>query len=81
MKIIGYERSDFRTQDGTEVKGCNVYIARQIQEKNGKGQAAERLYVSDNKADKMGIDLAALVGKEVSVFYNRFGRIEMIRPE
>ena len=78
MKIIGFERSDFSTADGKSITGCNVYISRDIAPGKGKGQAVERIYLSDAKAEKMGIDLAADVGKNIQVFYNRFGKVDQI---
>ena len=78
MKLVGIERSDFKTQDGKPITGCNVYISREIASAKGKGQAVERLYVTDDKAATMSIDLAAAVGKEVQIYYNRYGKADQI---
>lgn len=78
MKVVGVERSDFSTADGKAITGCNVYIARDIAANKGKGQAVERIYLSDAKVEKMGIDLMATVGKEIQPYYNRFGKVDQL---
>ena len=78
MKLIGVERSNFSTADGKAITGCNVYIARDIAPTKGKGQAVERIYISDAKAEKMEIDLTASVGKEIQAYYNKYGKVDQI---
>lgn len=75
--ILGYRRADFISKDGQTVKGCNVYIGDDIT-RDGAGLAVERMYLSDRRAETTGIDLAALVGKHVTVLYDRRGRIASI---
>ena len=78
MKIIGFKKSDFVAKDGTQVKGINVYLEEPIQN-NGKGTATDKFYLSDAKAEKMGINVEALIGKEVKVTYNRWGKVDFIK--
>lgn len=81
MKIVGFERSDFRAKDtGVEVKGCNVYLAREINPDRGAGIAFDRIYLSDKKAESMGILLDDLIDCDVLVYYSRFGKPERIVP-
>lgn len=78
MKIIGYRRNDFNTNEGQRITGCNVYVASEIDPRRGAGVSVERQYLSDSKMAKEGIDLAALMDREVKVYYNRYGRIDSI---
>lgn len=78
MKIIGYRKNDFRTKDGVDVTGYSVYIATDIDPRRGAGVSVERQYLSDAKLKKEGLALESLLGKEVKIYYNRFGRVDSI---
>lgn len=75
--VLGYRRADFSGRDKQMVKGCNVYIGDEIVH-DGTGLAVERLYISDNRASSMGVNLESLVGKNVTVLYDRRGRVASI---
>lgn len=75
MKIIGYERSDFRLKDSdVMITGVNVYLTRPADQNLGKGVVAERIYMSDRKLAACYFDLPSAVGKEVNVAYSRYGK-------
>lgn len=78
MKIIGYQRADFEGEDGKQVKGNSVYIATAINPHFGAGVRVERLYLTDSKCEREGINLAALLDQEIKVYYNRYGKIDSI---
>lgn len=78
MKIIGYRKADFKTKDGVEVTGYNAYIATEIDPRFGAGVAVERVYLSDAKIAREKIDLAKLMGKDIKVYYNRYGKVDSI---
>lgn len=78
MKIIGFRKNDFKTNEGVEVTGYSVYIATEIDPRRGAGVSVERQYLSDAKLVKEGIDLAELMDHEVKVYYNRSGRVDSI---
>ncbi|MFR7451155.1 MAG: hypothetical protein ACLUUL_03505 [Gemmiger sp.] len=80
MKIIGYRKNDFKTNEGVEVTGYTVFIATEIDPRRGAGVSVERQYLSDKKLAKEDIDLAELMDREVKVYYNRFGRVDSIVP-
>ena len=80
MKIIGYRKNDFKTNEGVEVTGYSVYIATEVDPRRGAGVSVERQYLSDAKLAKEGIDLAELIDREVKVYYNRYGRVDSIVP-
>lgn len=77
MKLIGYQKSDFITKDGTEVKGYNLYF---VEELNGKGvgYSAERVYMSEGKLAKNNIAIDEIMNRKVELSYNRFGKVERI---
>ena len=78
MKIIGFRKNDFKTSEGVEVTGYSVYIATEVDPRRGAGVSVERQYLSDAKLAKEGIDLAALMEREVKIYYNRYGRVDSI---
>lgn len=78
MMIMGYERSNFTTKDGTKVTGYNVYVSREIDPERGEGTAAERIYLTDGKLNANNVDLAGSIGQDVIIYYNRYGKPERI---
>ena len=78
MKMIGYRRADFTTTDKIEITGYNVYIATEIDPRNGAGDMVERMYLSDAKIAREHIDLEKIIGREIRVYYNRYGKIDSI---
>lgn len=76
-KLIGYQQCNFTAKDGTQVKGVNVYLEEPIIG-NGKGLSTEKVYLSESKMAKMNIDIEALIGKEVRLSFNRWGKLDYI---
>lgn len=81
MKLIGYKESNFRPDKAKdeEIKGYMIYIETEIDPRRGKGVEVDRQYLSQNKINNEGISLANLYGKEIKVYYNRYGKIASIR--
>lgn len=76
MEVIGIVRSNFTLKDtGTEITGCNLYLARPIDPKLGHGVAVDRVYMTDAKLEANGINLETIVGQTVTVYYNRYGKV------
>lgn len=79
MKIIGVEKNNFTVKEtGVVVEGSNVYLSYPVDPAKGKGVAAERIYITDSKAASMSVDLNSMIGKEVIVVYNRYGKVQNI---
>ena len=78
MRVLGYRKSDFTAEDGTAIKGFNVFIGSDIDPERGEGLATERVYMSDNKLERNGIDLVELLEKDVKVYFNKFGKVDTI---
>lgn len=79
MKIVGFEKNDFIPKDSTvEIKGYTVFVARDITPERGKGVSVERLYISEQRLARSNFDIQSAVGKEVKVYYNRFGKVDTI---
>ena len=77
MKIVGYKKSDFRTPDGTQITGITVYAESDIT-CDGKGIETEKFYLSENKMKKMNVNIDSLLGMEVRLGYNRWGKVDFI---
>lgn len=82
MKLIGYREANFRPDNGKgeEIKGYMIYLGNEIDPRRGGGMEAERQYLTQSKIDREGISLPELCGKDVNVYYNRYGKIASIRP-
>ena len=79
MKIIGIRKSDFPTKTGEMIKGYNVYVSDAIDPRHGQGLSAEHLYLSERKRSMMnGIDPFSLLGHEVKLYYNRYGKVDTV---
>lgn len=77
MRVVGYRKSDFTAKDGTEVKGYNLFLEEPVT-KNGKGIQTDKIYLSEKKVADNGIDLDGLIGKNVSLAYNKWGKVAYI---
>lgn len=78
MVVCGYRKADFFTKDHKEIKGFNIYVQQEIVE-NGCGYQTDKFYLSENKVKQMNLDLDSLVGHEVQLYYNRWGKVEAIQ--
>ena len=78
MKLIGFRKADFVSKEGVPVTGYNVYIATEIDPRRGGGVSVERDYLSDAKLSREGLTLVALLGHDIKVYYNRYGKIDSI---
>ena len=76
MKVIGYIRKNFTTQDGKTICGYNVYLSRMAVGIDAAGCTADRVYLSDARLAESGYTLA--VGDEVELSYNRYGKVQHI---
>lgn len=45
MKVIGFRKSSFKGNDGTEVSGVNLYLTDKCEK--GEGLSCDRIYVMD----------------------------------
>ena len=78
-EIIGIRKSDFSTKTGEVIKGYNVYVVDNIDPRHGQGQFAEHFYLSERKLAMMNTpDPFVLLGREVRIYYNRYGKVETI---
>lgn len=77
MKVIGFRYVDFTGQDGRPVRGMSLYLSQQIS-KNGSGEAAEKVFLSERLLNVLSVTPA--LGDEVEPVYNRFGKVVDIRP-
>lgn len=77
MKVIGFRNVDFTGQDGRPVRGMSLYLSQPIT-KNGCGEAAEKVFLSERIVNSMAAIPA--LGEEVEPVFNRFGKVVEVRP-
>ena len=73
MKLVGYRKASFTAQDtGEVISGCNLYFT--YTNPNVQGLGVERVFASDRKL----AGYVPVIGDEVQVFYNKYGRLESL---
>lgn len=72
MKIIGIRPSSFKGDKGEEITGKNIYMTYPLDQ--GTGLGCERVFVTDAKM--VNWPYKPVVGDEVRINYNRFGRCD-----
>lgn len=77
MKVVGYRKSDFHTKDGHEIKGYNLFIEEPIVS-NGEGFQCDKIYLTEAKLEKMEVEIESLLGQEIVISYNRWGKVDVI---
>ena len=70
MKVIGFRKSSFKGNDGTEVSGVNLYLTEPADK--GEGLSCERVYVLDKYLNACGY--VPKLGDAVRLEYNRYGK-------
>lgn len=78
-KIVGIKKVDFTDNQGKAVKGYKFHI---LEEEEGViGKAAISFFMTSEKAEPIVCNfpsLDKLLGKEVNVVYNRFGKVASV---
>ena len=72
MKIIGIRPSSFKGDQGEQITGKNIYLTYPLDK--GTGLGAERVFVTDAKIAEWSYK--PVVGDEVDLRYNRYGRCD-----
>lgn len=70
MKVIGIRPVPFTGDNKEQISGKNIYVTYPLDK--GEGNAAERLFITDDKLNQW--TYKPRVGDEVKVEYNRYGR-------
>lgn len=78
MKVIGMKESNFVTKEGTQIEGFNIYLTYALTGDNAKGCGCNRVYITRAKLENGGY--MPELGDEVTLTYNRFGKVAAILP-
>ena len=76
--VAGFRLVDFTGQDKKDVRGRTYYLSKAINTKLGEGVEFEKAFFSDERLAAMSYQPA--IGDQVEVLYNRFGRVNILRP-
>lgn len=74
-KVIGYRKVNFKGQDGVNVSGYSLFLARPAESPDVVGLECMKLFVSSNYVDYVPVE-----NEGVSISYNRFGKVASIVP-
>ena len=73
--VVGISRSDFVAKDGTSVKGFNIYMEKPLESAaESIGTMTKDIYLSENKLRLFNLNVNTLVGSQVEVSFNSFGK-------
>jgi len=75
FRIVGIEKVDYTSKNtGDRVRGTNLYVHYPSEDRPGlQGERCDKLYV------KEAIDCSSLsVGDDIEVYYNRYGKVDMV---
>lgn len=76
-KVIGYQHTSFVTKDTKEtISGINLWFGEDIT-KNGNGCKVERVFLSQRVLEAE--DYIPVVGEEIRISYNRYGKVDSIK--
>lgn len=80
LKLVGFKNYSFKDQKtGNDVIGVNLYLAKEVNPDHGFGTEFEKISISKGYIEQViKGSIQALVGKEVHVQYNKFGKPEFI---
>ncbi|AWW26993.1 hypothetical protein [Acetobacterium sp. KB-1] len=70
--LVGYQRLDFKTDDGKQMDGYNIFVTHKGE--NIRGMKADKKYMPADALSKLGVDLDRLVGKKVNIFCDLKGK-------
>ena len=76
MKVIGTVFTSFKGTDGSDVSGTTLYVTEPIAPDKGKGERADKFFLSAKKLASM--TFVPSVDDAIEVYYNRFGKPEKI---
>lgn len=77
-KIVGVRPSAFVAKDGTHISGSTLFSVADIPVGKGTGKQTNKYFLSESKIEKLGLNPEDLVGKTVSIGYNRWGKLDEI---
>lgn len=71
--VLGKRAVSFTASDGKEISGTTLYLAYETD--GVEGMAADKVFIPAAKMPKKDI----VVGSEIDVLFNRFGKVEEIK--
>lgn len=74
-KVVGYRKVDFKDDQGRQVTGSKLYLARQPDNSNIVGLETQSLFIS-----RAYVDYVPQENETVMISYNRYGKVASIVP-
>ena len=80
MNLLGIKKVDYVSQKtGKNVLGWNLYLSFPLQNNNlEQGYGCQREFISASHFDDAPWDL---IGKQITILYNKYGNVDSIRKE
>lgn len=78
FKVFAVKELDFTAQDGNTISGRNIFMGQETHERGWQGMSCEKFFVRKDSDCYKGYCPKA--GEEVIVEFNRYGKIQSIRP-
>lgn len=79
MKVIGYTVYAFTPKpNGEEFTGYNFYTVSEVPQSKGSGLLTGKFSLSSQKLQELEITPNQLLGKEVELFFNQWGKVNAV---
>lgn len=79
MKIAGYKKVDFKADNNVTINGYTVYFFDDFSKQSNfieRGCFFEKAFLSKNKFDDLNVHKIFEEQKEITLLYNKYGKIE-----
>lgn len=73
-KVVGFRKCNFKGNDGADVRGTKLYLARQPENEHIVGLETLSLFISG------GVDYEPAENEMVQISYNRYGKVASVTP-
>lgn len=75
-KVIAHRDLDFKSDDGKEIKGVQIFLARPSQDRGWHGVEVSKFFIrSDSEVLSRPLPKP---GTDIRIAFNRFGKISVI---
>lgn len=77
IEVVGLKKVNFTGNDGNQINGLNIYYTAAAQP-NVVGLEAGKFFVSNEKLRLLGLN--KIEEGSYEIFYNRYQKIDVLRP-
>ena len=73
-KVVGFRKVDFKDQNGQQIKGYTLFLARDPEDDKVTGLEVQKVFISSDR-----VPYTPAEGDFIGITYNRYGKIQDIQ--